>query len=292
MSTLRPDADAVTALSPPGAGAPRVVVTRPRHRADERMASLRARGVEPLLRPAIEITPPADPGPLHRAAEACASWAWVAFTSTAGVRAFAGALDEVGADLPPGPPPALAAVGPSTAAAVAERFGRSAVLVPDATYSAAGLLDAFLRRGGALEGRPVLLPLAEAASDELATGLREAGARVERVTAYRTVPPDPAEVESVRGALAGGDVRLLTFTSPSTAENFLELVGETALATPAAAIGPVTAEAARELGYRVVAVPERHTVEGLVAAVVAHLRGGSSASEAGGRPSERDGEGP
>jgi uroporphyrinogen-III synthase len=70
----------------------------------------------------------------------------------------------------------------------------------------------------------------------------------------------------------------LTFTSPSTVRNFITLTRRAGLnpfqlagSPRVACIGPVTAEAARELGFRVDAVAEPHTAEGLLAAIQAHI---------------------
>jgi uroporphyrinogen-III synthase len=89
---------------------------------------------------------------------------------------------------------------------------------------------------------------------------------VDHVVAYRSVTPDAADGAGP-AVLAGDGPVLLTFTSPSAARHLLEQMGPAALELPAAAIGPVTATAAAALGYRVVAVPDEHTLEGLAAAV-------------------------
>ena len=58
------------------------------------------------------------------------------------------------------------------------------------------------------------------------------------------------------------------------------LGGETAQLRNAliAAIGPVTAEAVRDMGLDPAVVAERYTIEGLVAALVAHVRDAASAA--------------
>ena len=70
-------------------------------------------------------------------------------------------------------------------------------------------------------------------------------------------------------------VDLVTFTSPSAVRGFHRLVEGPPIAR-AAVIGPVTASAARELGYDVVVEAEEFTVAGLVRAVVRHCTGGLS----------------
>jgi uroporphyrinogen-III synthase len=154
-------------------------------------------------------------------------------------------------------------VGAATAAAV-EREGWRADLVPRA-YTAEGLLDAF--GGVVLDGVRVLIPAAEAARDALPEGLRTMGAEVERVVAYRSILPEGADATRLRALLGSGALDLVTLASPSAAEALVDLAGEAALRVPAAVVGPVTADAAGRLGYRVVTVAEPHTAEGLVEAV-------------------------
>ena len=244
-----------------------VLVTRPVGKVEALARPLEARGATVVSLPALEIVPPGDPGPLRRAAARVEAYDWVTVTSPRGVRALREALEAAGAA---SQPRRVAAVGSATAAACREAGWGEPDLVP-ARYDAEGLLEAFDAGGVPLRGARVLLPLAEKARDTLPRGLAERGAEVERVVAYRSVFPEDVAVEPVRRRLEEGRVHLLTFTSPSTAENVLEAVGEAARAVPAAVIGPVTAAAARELGYRVAAVADPHTVDGLVEAVVAAL---------------------
>jgi uroporphyrinogen III methyltransferase/synthase len=81
--------------------------------------------------------------------------------------------------------------------------------------------------------------------------------------------------------LLDGHVDAVMFTSATGARRFAELFGVEQAAdllstTVVAAIGPVTAAAASELGIQTTVMPEIYTVEGLVGALVAHLRRGTS----------------
>ncbi|MCU0564381.1 MAG: uroporphyrinogen-III synthase, partial [Desulfobacterales bacterium] len=71
---------------------------------------------------------------------------------------------------------------------------------------------------------------------------------------------------------------LLTFTSSSTVKHFKALlppaVFEQVRRTPAACIGPITADTARELGFDVRVTAERYTIPGLCAAIREHYAGG------------------
>jgi uroporphyrinogen-III synthase len=249
-----------------GPSRPTVLVTRPPPAGQELAALLEALGFRAHVFPVLELRPPRDASALRRAAERTAAGAydWVALTSANGVRAFSAALAEVRqASRSAGLPARLAVVGAVTAAAAA-REGWEVELVPE-LYTAEGLLDAF--GGVALEGKRVLLPVAEAARDVLPEGLRRRGARADVVIAYRTVAPEPRDVQELRALVREHRVELVTLASPSAAEGLLELVGAPALVLPVVAIGPVTAQAAEALGFRVASVASPHTAEGLAAAV-------------------------
>jgi uroporphyrinogen-III synthase len=121
---------------------------------------------------------------------------------------------------------------------------------------------------GDVRGRLVLLPRTDIAREETPGALRAAGALVDDIVFYRTVPAplDPA----ARAELDAG-IDILTFTSPSTVEAFRAALGPAAeiLAARAtiACIGPVTAEAVREAGWPVHVLPAEYTTAALVAAL-------------------------
>lgn len=258
-----------------------VLVTRPPPGGARLAALLEAHGLCPELLPVLEIGPPDDPAPLLEAARQAAAgrYDWIVLSSANAVRALVAALTGdsgrdgappaapiEGAVAPvPGPPARIAAVGAATAAAI-RREGWRVDLVPD-RYTAEGLVDAFT--GEPLRGRRILFPAAEAARDTLPRRLQALGATVDRVVAYASRPL--GDTERLRVLLGSGRLALLTVASPSAAEALLELAGEEALRIPAAAVGPVTAEAARVLGFNVVAVAEPHTSEGLAEAAARWL---------------------
>jgi len=162
----------------------------------------------------------------------------------------------------------LAAIGPTTAAALAEH-GLQAAVVPERSIA-----EALLAALPSPAGQRFLLPLADLARDTLRLGLQAAGAEVVAVPAYSTVLAELSP--EARAAMEDG-VDILTFTSGSTVRNFIEQVGSAraqALAARArvVTIGPMTAAAARELGLRVDVVATEHTIAGLVNAMVAMAR--------------------
>jgi len=246
------------------------VVTRPEAQADDLVGPLEALGARVVLYPTIEIVPPEDPGPLREAARDVRSYDWLVFTSVNGAEAFGRALEEVGEAPVTGAEddfPKVCAIGPATGEA-AEGVGLRPTLIPD-EFVAEAVVEA-LDRETELEGKRILLPRAAIARAALPEGLKARGARVDVVEAYRTVPATGNAPELSR-LLEDGEVDLVTFTASSTVRNFHRAMGEVeGPSIPVAAIGPITAGTARDLGYEVVVVAKEYTIPGLVDAVVTH----------------------
>ena len=193
---------------------------------------------------------------------------WLIFASVNAVEAVFARLEAVGKDGRALAGATVGAIGPATAAALAQR-GIRADFIPATSVSEAVVAELSDRDW---TGVPVLLPGADIGRDALAQGLGDRGAQVERITAYRTVTP-PDSANQARKLLESG-VDVITFTSSSTVRNLLNILeGDKRLLESAliACIGPVTAGAARELGLRVDLVAAEHTVEGLVDTLVNHF---------------------
>jgi len=245
----------------------KVIVTRPRDQAEELVRRLQELGAECLIYPTIRIVSPRSFEKLDRALQNLHSYHWAVFTSANGVRAVLDRMAALGMEPSDLGLVEVAAIGPATREALEER-GIQVSLSPQ-EYRAEGLVEAFSSLD--IRGKRVLLPRAEEARDILPKSLRTLGAEVDVVPAYRTVP-DTENGQALRALLTQGEVNAITFTSPSTVRNFLAMVGEGAVdalsRVVVACIGPVTAEAARDLGIRVDVVAREYTVEGLVNALV------------------------
>ena len=243
----------------------RVLVPRTRQQASELSSRLRALGAEPVEAPTIAIEPTREPDALRmRVAEiADGAFDWVALTSVNGVAALWDQLTALRADARLLARTRVAAVGSGTAGAL-RRHGIVADLVPD-RFTTRGLAEALAASG---PPRRVLLPRADIATPTLADLLRRTGWDVVEVEAYRTVRV-PALAPDVRDDLRDGGIDLVAFASSSTVRNLVDLLdGPLHATTRIAAIGPVTADACRQLGLRVDAEADPHDLDGLVAAVV------------------------
>lgn len=240
-----------------------IAVTRAASQAEPLASALARRGARAVVCPVIELVAPDDPAPLDAAIGRLGEYSWMIFTSANGVERFVARIAGAKGDVRRLGRARIAAVGPATARAVAER-GLAVDLVPD-EYVAEGLFEA-LAAAGPLEGARVLLARAAVGRDVLPDALRRAGAIVDVVEAYRTVRCDASR--ALVAALVDGGLDLVTFTSSSTVTSFVALAGpEHARATRAACLGPVTASTARAAGLDVVVEADPYTVEGLVAAI-------------------------
>lgn len=239
-----------------------VAVTRARAQASGLAADLKDLGASVLEAPAIRVADPEDPAALQAAAADPSGYDWVLFTSTNSVARFMDAVEAAGGDARRLAGAQLVAIGGGTEAALRGR-GLRADLVPESSQSE-GVLAAL--EGKVEAGARVLLPRAAVAREVLPETLREWGAQVDVVEAYRTecVPPDELAVQ----AFAEQKVDMVTFTSSSTVKNFHETLGRHhPRGYKVAAIGPITARSAEALGYPVDVVADEASVEGLVQAV-------------------------
>ena len=232
-----------------------VVVTRAREQASELRRRLEALGATVVELPSIAIEP------VEFTVPGLGAYEWVVFTSVNGVDAFfARGLAPAGLDSRALGSVRVAAIGPGTAAALADH-GIRVDLLPE-RFVAESLLDAF--PDPAAPGALVLLPRAAQARDVLPDGLGARGYAVDVLSVYRTVTaaPDARALTLVRE----GRVDAVTFTSSSTVRNFVDLVGRLPEPPPpVVSIGPVTSDTARELGLTVTAEATEHTIDGLVA---------------------------
>ncbi|GBF05814.1 uroporphyrin-III C-methyltransferase [Deinococcus aerius] len=225
-----------------------VAVTRTRDGASALADLLRARGASVLEVPLIRFAPGRAPGRVEEALHDFGGW--LLLTSNQAVRALFEFLTERDLDARALSGMRLAAVGPSTARTLAEHGLRADFVpsTPGARHLAAEL--------PARPGEVALHLTSQVAEDELERGLTARGVRYGRAELYRT---EPAILDE--GALArlrAADV--VTLASGSAARHLAALAGTD---LTVAAMGPQTADAAREAGFSRVTVAREATLEAL-----------------------------
>ncbi|MEW5982132.1 MAG: uroporphyrinogen-III C-methyltransferase [Acidobacteriota bacterium] len=251
----------------------RIVVTRPREQAHEMVEALEDLGAHVIQAPSVRIVAAGDDAPLTEACADLSRFSWLVLPNTASAEAFLRVV-LAAADIRQLKGVGICAIGQASV----ERFAQFGVRVdvPAVEYRPE-LLVAALSTSGPLEGSRILVPKGEGTRDLLAEVLRDAGAEVTEVPAYRTVPialGDPREPDLYR-MLLEKEIDVVAFTSASTVRDYVELYGADPLAdllggTTVACIGPVTAEVARTYGIDTAILPEEYTIAGLIDAIVRH----------------------
>jgi uroporphyrinogen III methyltransferase/synthase len=241
-----------------------IVVTRARTSASGFATALRRLGAEVVEFPTIETAPPRSYAALDRAIKRLDAFDWIIFTSATGVESFIGRLKTQGRDIRSLGDSSIAAIGPATAARLAD-YALQVAAVPD-EYRAEEIVSAIGIKQ--IRGKRFLIPRAEVAREALPEILRDKGAKeVVVAPAYRTIKPKGAQIDRIREMLTSGAIDLVTFTSSSTVTNFCELIGASGKGIRAAAIGPITAATAEDHGFEVVLKPRKYTIEALTEAI-------------------------
>lgn len=247
-----------------------ILVTRAARQAGDIVSAIEHLGGIALVFPTIEILPPESWDQVDRALDRLNGTGGLVFTSANGAEYFLGRTETRGISPVRLSSMMVLAVGDKTRKAV-ERHGVSVRFVPE-KFSGFDLQK--LMEHEDLRDRVLLFPRGNLGDERLPEEFRRLGARVETVVAYRTVKPADDRCEDVRSKILSGKVDILSFTSPSTFRNFLDLfpgeimkkfVGHAKIA----AIGPVTSAAIEAAGFRVDIIPRQSTIESLVEAMAA-----------------------
>ena len=242
-----------------------VLLTRPHDRNGFLRRTLEDEGARVLEFPAIRIEPPRDWKPLDNALGNLRLFDWMVFTSVHGVEAVFSRLAAAGKDGRALANVKIAAVGESTAGALAQN-GIKPDFIPEKFTSDSLVkgLDAKKMIGG----KHFLLPRTDIAPEQFRKSLEARGALVTQVIAYRTVSgAGPREKKQLQAWVAKKKIDFVTFTSSSTVRHFFE-------ALPAAAsrsikshfisIGPVTSKTLKQYGHRPYREAKQHSITGIL----------------------------
>jgi uroporphyrinogen III methyltransferase/synthase len=256
----------------------KVLITRPRAQANEFAEKLRSAGFAPIFFPVIEIRPVENNTQLEDAIRNIEKYAWIAFTSVNAVdfvfdktrfttertedteKKEKISVNSVFSVVK------IAAIGPKTADAL-RKHNIEPDFIPDEYIG-----EAIMPGLGDVKDKWILLPRAEIARKELPEAIVKAGGFVHEINVYRTLSAE-VDMDGLQALKSGVDV--VTFTSPSTVQNFVAIARRNNLAplnlpnNPLiACIGPVTEQAAKEAGFQNIVTAKDYTTEGLIEAIV------------------------
>src|SRR6185437_3498748 len=225
----------------------RIVVTRATQQAQALSERLRELGADVIEMPATQVAR-LDLAPLRAAVRDLSAYQWLILTSQNAVSIFWEQLLGERRDARALAGLKIAAVGPATAGALLEH-GITVDVIPN-RFVAEGLLEK-LRERDDLSGKRVLYVTAEGSREVLPQGLKEMGADVVVLEAYRSIP-DGEGAERLARTIEGGKLDLATFTSGSAVRGYVDAIGDALAAqVPAISMGPQTSDALREAGIEV-----------------------------------------
>src|SRR5436853_3542004 len=241
----------------------RIVVTRTRKQASALSNKLRALGAHVVELPTIRIEPPGDLRGFAELVQGAHVYDWIVFTSANGVEAFFDVFFKLYDDAREIGGARIAAIGPATAQRVKD-FHLNVDLQPE-EFVAEAVVREFQKQGG-VENLRILLARAEKARDVLPKQLSNLGAILDEAFAYRTVL-ETRDITGARRRFLEEGADLITFTSSSTVENFLDLGLPWPKGMQVASIGPITSKTASDRGLTIDIEARRHDIDGLDEAV-------------------------
>jgi uroporphyrinogen-III synthase len=243
-----------------------VAITRPLERSEEAANIIKEEGGIPLVTPTLELRMTCTES-LIKLCENASQLDWIIFTSPASLESLFTYCSDFKDRL--NPECMVAAIGPRTARAVQDH-GLPADLMPD-NYTAEGLLG--VMKDYELEGKIIGIPRTFSARNVLNEGLRKMGGQVLLAEAYEsTLPTDQEPAQSLIEGIINGKIDAVTFTSPLTVHNLIEM-SETKRDTLlkalreedilVVAIGPITGAAIDEYDIKYVS-PSKYTVNDML----------------------------
>jgi len=226
-----------------------VLVTRPKHQAEPFVRELEQYGLNSFVFPTIEIRP--VPG---WKVPDLSSFSGAFFTSPNSVRFFLERLfEEAPEELDKLRSMRIWAVGKTTAGDLA-RYAIETEPVPKVADAVSLMAEI---EPEVISGNAFLFLRGSLSLGTIPEVISRRGGVLTEITVYENVKPSASDTEIVRQLIREGKLDCISFTSPSTAENFFEAIGTTELPERLliAAIGTTTASALEKLGVRVDIVP-------------------------------------
>ncbi len=242
----------------------KIAVTRSRHQSQRFGELLLDRGAEPVFIPTIDIEPIVPNTRLRTAVDKLRSYNALIFTSVNAVSIFFAHMRGSGKDARILSGITVIAIGSATAAHL-NVYGINADIVPQ-EFTSEGIVAALEKFGVA--DKTFLVPRAEQARDVIVDYIRKNGGTCTVIPIYRAEIPALVEPPP-------SDIDIFTFTSSSTANNFIMLYGKDILKHGiVASIGPVTTETLVKAGIKVDIEAKRSDIPGLVNSIEAYYEDG------------------
>ncbi|MDR3611153.1 MAG: uroporphyrinogen-III synthase [Ignavibacteriaceae bacterium] len=245
-----------------------IVITRAVETSRESAKIFTQLGAEVITFPTLDIVPPDSWEQFDEFILNKNKIDFIIFTSAHAVKMFSKRLEELNTSLN-FKNIKVVAVGTKTSA-ICEKYGIPLDIVPN-NFSSEGVISELLKFK--LNKKIIFIPRSAIGREELPGGLEELGAIIKSVPVYNVAIPSETSIAPNIENLQKNRPDLYIFTSPSTFENFLQILNITDpvlyfSGVLIAAIGPTTRVAVENRNLKVNIIPEEYTIEGLAKATV------------------------
>ncbi len=269
----------------------KILITRAAHQSKEFGEKLARLGATPIEMSVIEIHPPDSWDELDNAIRQLHNYQWVILASSNAVRSYASRLNMV-IDRLSKQAPRLAVIGKNTET-IAYAEGLSVDYKPD-QFIAESFVEQFPDYPN-LANIKILWPRTNVGRDYIAEKLREAGAQIDIVSAYKTcLPADIATLsEYLHKLIAEKQIDAITIASSQTAINlaavisyswaclensddrsrdFSQRISNLLQNITVLSIGPETSSSARKHLGKVDLEASPHNIDGMLSALIRHFQ--------------------
>jgi uroporphyrinogen-III synthase len=244
----------------------RILVPRGKREAKAFSALVEKYGGIPLEIPLLSFRPIVPSEEMKEIINNIHTYDWIIFTSNVTVETFLSLVEHQVVPLP-----RIAVIGTRTEVVLTNR-GFKVDFVPN-EYVAEGFVREFLPL--VQKEMKVLIPKGNLARDYIAESLSAVGAQVDELVVYETYLPEDSK-NQLKAAIRQNQIDILTFTSPSTVDHFMEVIDDNDLHPflddcLISCIGPITKERIESVGLCVHVMPETYTVEDMLKKMIIYL---------------------
>lgn len=250
----------------------RILLTRSKKQLSKSSGIFSKFGAEVIEFPTIDIRALPFTGLIEKTIKNITDFKWIVFTSVNAVEIFFHYLHICNIETDILGRIKIAAIGKETARSL-ESNGVSISLMPS-TYTSEGAVEEFQKVKDQIKNEKILIPTSAIARDIIDDALKNLGAESTKLSVYENIIPEYStdEVNNVFSE----KVDFVTFTSPSTLINFLEILKKHGLdkiipEIHGVSIGPATTNAAIENNVKILVEANPSTMEGMVNSLIRYL---------------------
>ncbi|UCH64672.1 MAG: uroporphyrinogen-III synthase [Ignavibacterium sp.] len=247
-----------------------IVITRTVEQSTESASALTKYGANVIVFPTLEIVPPFNWDEFDSIMKSQNDIDFIIFTSAHAVQMFDKRCEDLKINVDFGKMKVVA-VGNKTSS-ICKKHNIPVDIIPK-KFSAEGVIKELSKFD--MHTKVVFIPRSAIGREELPRGLKDLGALIKSVPVYNVSLPTKEHIKNNLEILNNSNPDLYIFTSPSTFENFLQILN---VINPAeyfkgfaiAAIGPTTKTAIENRRVKVNIMPDEYTIEGLIKKIISY----------------------